>query len=44
MRPSAIIENLKKQVKEQHIKNPAECKQLLIESIKEQMTGRQYRV
>ena len=34
---SAIIEKLKEQVSEQHIKNPAECKQLLIDSIKEQM-------
>ena len=34
---SAIIEDLKKKVKEQHIKQPAECKQLLIDSIKEQM-------
>ena len=34
---SAILENLKKQVAEQHIKNPIECKQLLIDSIKEQM-------
>ena len=33
----AIIENLKKKVKEQHIKEPAECKELLINSIKEQM-------
>lgn len=32
-----IIENLKKQVKEQHIKEPADCKELLIESIKQQM-------
>ncbi len=32
-----IIENLKKQVKEQHIKEPADCKELLIESIKRQM-------
>lgn len=32
-----IIERLKRQVKEQHIKQPAECKQLLIDSIKEQM-------
>ena len=32
-----IIENLKKQVKEQHIKEPADCKELLIESIKKQM-------
>ena len=34
---SSILENLKKQVAEQHIKNPAECKQLLIDSIKDQM-------
>lgn len=33
----AIIERLKRQVKEQHIKEPAECKQLLIDSIREQM-------
>lgn len=32
-----IIERLKKEVKEKHLKEPAECKQLLIESIKEQM-------
>ena len=32
-----IIENLKVQVKEQHIKEPAACKELLIESIKAQM-------
>ncbi|MBO5153952.1 MAG: signal recognition particle-docking protein FtsY [Eubacterium sp.] len=32
-----IIENLKQQVKEQHIKEPADCKELLIESIKQQM-------
>ena len=32
-----IIERLKKQVKEQHIKEPQECKRLLIEGIKEQM-------
>lgn len=32
-----IIERLKKQVREQHIKEPAACKQLLIDSIKEQM-------
>lgn len=32
-----IIERLKKQVKEQHIKEPAACKELLINSIKEQM-------
>ena len=34
---TAIIENLKKKVKEQHIKEPAACKELLINSIKEQM-------
>jgi fused signal recognition particle receptor len=33
----SIIENLKQQVKEQHIKEPADCKQLLIDSIKQQM-------
>ena len=33
----AIIEDLQQKVKEQHIKEPAECKQLLIDSIKEQM-------
>ena len=33
----AIIENLKEKVKEQHIKEPAECKELLIRSIREQM-------
>ncbi len=32
-----IIERLKVQVKQQHIKEPSECKQLLIDSIKEQM-------
>ena len=32
-----IIERLKEQVKEQHIKEPAACKQLLIDSIKRQM-------
>ncbi len=32
-----IIENLKSKVKEEHIKEPAECKELLIRSIKEQM-------
>lgn len=32
-----IVEDLKKKVKEQHIKQPEECKQLLIESIKQQM-------
>lgn len=34
---TAIVERLKKQVKEQHIKEPSECKQLLVDSIKEQM-------
>lgn len=34
---NAIVERLKEQVREQHIKEPVECKQLLIESIKEQM-------
>ncbi len=34
---SNIINRIKLQVKENHIKEPAECKQLLIESIKEQM-------
>ena len=33
----AIIENLKEKVKENKIKDPAECKELLIHSIKEQM-------
>ena len=32
-----IIEDLKEKVKEQHIKEPLECRQLLIDSIKEQM-------
>lgn len=32
-----IVERLKAQVKELHIKEPSECKKLLIESIKEQM-------
>ena len=32
-----ILNRLKEQVKEQHIKEPADCKQLLIDSIKEQM-------
>ncbi len=32
-----ILENLRKKVKEKHIKEPADCKELLIESIKEQM-------
>ena len=34
---TSIIENLKKKVKEQHIRKPEECKELLINSIKEQM-------
>lgn len=34
---TSIIEELKKKVKEQGIKEPAACKQLLIESIKEEM-------
>ena len=34
---TSIIENLKQKVKEQHIKDPHECKELLINSIKEQM-------
>ena len=33
----AIIEDLKQKVKEQHIKEPSACKQLLIDSIKAQM-------
>lgn len=32
-----IVERLKEQVREQHIKEPSECKQLLIDGIKEQM-------
>ena len=32
-----ILERLRSQVKEKHIKEPAQCKELLIESIKEQM-------
>ena len=32
-----IIERLKEQVRERHIKEPVECKQLLVDSIKEQM-------
>ena len=34
---TAILDRLKEQVSEQHIKEPRECKQLLINSIKEQM-------
>lgn len=33
----AILENLKKEVKEKHIKEPAECKEILINSMKQQM-------
>lgn len=33
----AILEDLQQKVKEQHIKEPQDCKQLLIDSIKEQM-------
>ena len=32
-----ILDSLRGKVKEQHIKQPQECKQLLIDSIKEQM-------
>lgn len=35
---NAIIEDLQKKVKEQRIKQPKECKELLINSIKEQMS------
>lgn len=34
---TSIIDNLKKKVKEQHIKRPEECRELLINSIREQM-------
>ena len=33
----SIVEDLRKKVKEQHIREPEECKELLINSIKEQM-------
>ena len=33
----AILDDLRKKVKEQHIKEPAACRQILIDSIKEQM-------
>lgn len=33
----SILDDLREKVKEQHIKDPADCKQLLIDSIKEQM-------
>ncbi len=32
-----ILEDLKKKVKEQHIKKPAECREVLIQTIREQM-------
>ena len=32
-----ILDNLRKRVKQDHIKEPADCKEILIESIKEQM-------
>lgn len=35
---SSIIDNLKEKVKENKIKEPSECRQLLIDSIKEQMS------
>lgn len=34
----SIIDDLKEKVKEQHIKEPVQCKELLIESIKSQMS------
>lgn len=34
---TSIVERLKQQVKEQRLKEPSECKQLLIDGIKEQM-------
>lgn len=34
---SSIIDNLRKQVKEKRISDPAECKKLLVENIREQM-------
>ncbi|MGN0158082.1 MAG: signal recognition particle-docking protein FtsY [Brotaphodocola sp.] len=33
----SIMEDLRKKVKEQHLKEPSQCKQLLIDSIREQM-------
>ena len=33
----AILEDLKKKVKEQHIKNPSECRKILIDTIREHM-------
>ena len=34
---NAILEDLKQKVKEQHIKDPSQCKELLINSLREQM-------
>lgn len=34
---SKIIESLKQQIKEQHLKEPSECREVLIQSIREQM-------
>lgn len=34
---NAILEDLKKKVKEQHIKKPAECREILIQTIREKM-------
>ncbi len=34
---TSVLDDLRKKVKEQHIKEPSECKQLLIDSIREQM-------
>lgn len=34
---AGILERLREQVREQHIKEPVECKRLLVESIREQM-------
>lgn len=36
---TSIIENLKTKVKEQHVKDPAECRQLLMQSIKDEMSA-----
>lgn len=33
----AIVEDLRRRVKEEHIKNPSQCKEILIDSIKKQM-------
>ncbi|KIR03394.1 Signal recognition particle receptor protein FtsY [Lachnospiraceae bacterium TWA4] len=38
----AIIEDLKAKVKEQKIKEPVECKELLVQSIKDQMTVKEH--